>query len=810
MSFENNKLQVDIENLIKQNVNDLSAIKELYRKLNEIQEKISQIKYIDNALVKKLKNEYENLKKIILDENIQIKLTNDIETISTKLSNDNVKLTNDIKTINLQMDTKTNKSDLQQINARITGLTVADGDVSKNNELLGIRNDVYGYNRGTAFTRVDEIEKDVKELLNIKKEVGINKIDGSLYHGKIISDYITTTSDYIEIPFNPSGLTNSLYLYIALDGVWEISKGIWKFVNSDGTESTFGYWGRANGDYSEDTVAIRIYVNNNDNLNYLNGKTITHIQLVNSADLNDKCYYFEYSTNSKLIDDIKKMDIQENTVWENIVEFDNNNIKISSDFNPVKNTDGSCTMQFTATNDRWIYFAYKLPEQLIVGNSYYIAFDMSLDIATQIETNDSTSGNLTFANCIPTSSPTSTNNKIGTSEAKDNIITTGNRKNIKFLFNITSTASNEYIILQPIKVTAGNTFKMTIYNICVSDLGSTQNVNYNNADILFEEYGYSSSIEKTMNIKAKKSDIADVALVAKTVENLDLGKGDIEIWGDSLVAQNYGSSIATILGRKVTTRGYGGKKSSYIRDKFLEIADTNKTIIINVGRNNYGKTDTIINDIRIMVNSIPHNRFLICCPPSGGYTSEFKDSGSSYHYFTELEERLKNEYQHHFLNTRLSSIHSYDMGGIRLLSSFTQPSVGGTVQILVSDTSFLTTYNDKDTTLFGKLEMEKIRIGESFSSMDVYSVISVDSPTTMTVKLEETNRISVGETVANLIDDGGLNSIIYLKVIQNADYLCWIHEITASTYRSDSIHMSDYGKSNIAKNVARTVTVLNI
>ena len=48
MSNENNKMQVDIENLFKQNVNDLSAIKELYRRIEEQQEKISQIKYIDN------------------------------------------------------------------------------------------------------------------------------------------------------------------------------------------------------------------------------------------------------------------------------------------------------------------------------------------------------------------------------------------------------------------------------------------------------------------------------------------------------------------------------------------------------------------------------------------------------------------------------------------------------------------------------------------------------------------------------------------------------------------------------------------
>ena len=102
MPKENNKMQVDIDTLKKQNVNDLLSIKELYSKLEELGEKITQIKYIDNTLVKKIKKEYENLKKIILDENIQVELGNKIDKF-------NKKLTNDIETINSQMDTIKNQ-----------------------------------------------------------------------------------------------------------------------------------------------------------------------------------------------------------------------------------------------------------------------------------------------------------------------------------------------------------------------------------------------------------------------------------------------------------------------------------------------------------------------------------------------------------------------------------------------------------------------------------------------------------------------------------------------------------------------------
>ena len=159
MNNENNKMQVDIENLFKQNVNDLSSIKELYRKLKEVDEKISQIKYIDCTLAKKLKKEYEKLKKIILAENVQAQLANDIETI-------NEKLTNDIETINLQLDTivheKVNESlvDKKIAEAQLEGAAVdtsslvfrndIDEELMKGEKRLDLK-----YERGTIYGNGD-------------------------------------------------------------------------------------------------------------------------------------------------------------------------------------------------------------------------------------------------------------------------------------------------------------------------------------------------------------------------------------------------------------------------------------------------------------------------------------------------------------------------------------------------------------------------------------------------------------------------------------------------------------------------------
>ena len=71
MSYDINSQQVDIENLFKQNENDLCSIKELYRKIDEIEEKIRQKNITDNALADMFKKEIESLKKLIQTENTQ-------------------------------------------------------------------------------------------------------------------------------------------------------------------------------------------------------------------------------------------------------------------------------------------------------------------------------------------------------------------------------------------------------------------------------------------------------------------------------------------------------------------------------------------------------------------------------------------------------------------------------------------------------------------------------------------------------------------------------------------------------------------
>ena len=166
MPKENNKMQVDIDTLKKQNVNDLLSVKELYRNLKEVEEKISQIKYVDSTLVKKIKKEYENFKKIILDENVQIKLTNDIETINSQMDNKANKDETDNKLTTLAI-TKVEKNITDSLQSQINNLVLNSGGDS-NLEVVQSRTNSVGSIFYNSKNHIDNIEKAIFNKIDRK------------------------------------------------------------------------------------------------------------------------------------------------------------------------------------------------------------------------------------------------------------------------------------------------------------------------------------------------------------------------------------------------------------------------------------------------------------------------------------------------------------------------------------------------------------------------------------------------------------------------------------------------------------------
>ena len=191
MPKENNKMQVDIDTLKKQNVNDLLSIKELYSNLEELGEKIRQVKYIDNTLVKKLKKEYENFKKIILDENIQVQLVNKIDNFNLKLTHDietiNSQLTNDIETINSQLT-----NDIETINSQLYKIDELNSNVNDNNSRLeNIANDIVNKLKANdpSFDNGPIINEAIQEIWENKKTGRLIIPTGVYYIGTKIKPY---------------------------------------------------------------------------------------------------------------------------------------------------------------------------------------------------------------------------------------------------------------------------------------------------------------------------------------------------------------------------------------------------------------------------------------------------------------------------------------------------------------------------------------------------------------------------------------------------------------------------------------------
>ena len=214
MPKENNKVdinkhEIDIDTLFKQNVNDLSAIKELYKKLKDMENKISQIKYIDSQLANKLKKEYEKLKNIIFDENIQVKLTNDINDIKEV----NTKLTNDIESINSQLDSRASKDEVDIERKRIDSFTkLKEGSTTGDAELIDARIGFDGVIYETLGSGIREQIRNVNSKLNV---VGATKKYNNLFvEGEMldISKFTGSNINKVDNGINVNSTASALIL----------------------------------------------------------------------------------------------------------------------------------------------------------------------------------------------------------------------------------------------------------------------------------------------------------------------------------------------------------------------------------------------------------------------------------------------------------------------------------------------------------------------------------------------------------------------------------------------------------------------
>lgn len=513
------------------------------------------------------------------------------------------------------------------------------------------------------------------------------------------------------------------------------------------------------------------------------------------------------------------------------LEFDDSytNLIITKNLSKRKNViktdneDGSVSIKVLlgSSSNSYQYFYYYLEGITFKKNhKYYVSLDMIVNKDTLSEGETSSGGNF-YGGIIPKYSDPL---PVGTGSVKSGVVhgTRGMWKaEVTIDEKIDDYPEAKGIFIQLGRYTETDEFDGIIYNAICIDLGEIDTEGYipwESVDAYLEITGGKSLIPvKTASYAFE----AGKAKVADTIKEIAVGR-DIDLWGNSLTAQNYGQYLKEITGRNVFTHGYGGKTSTYIRDEFKKGYNPDRTQVIWVGRNNCSEIDVVIDDIRDMVETFGKPNFIIMPPPNGYYgefgakldgtdgTGEMR-GGDKYQKFIELTEKLQSEYPANFLDIRKSCIAGWRMGNVKLLSSFVQPAAGANVQISVSDANFLTTYNTSDETKFGIEFMSHIRIGLN-GVYDKYKVISKDSDTLITVQLVDAESYykNPGQTVDNIVDGGGNTAIKYLRIMQEADYLCYLYDTTLSTFRSDGIHMKADGLRLVAINVSRKLEAMKI
>jgi hypothetical protein len=296
----------------------------------------------------------------------------------------------------------------------------------------------------------------------------------------------------------------------------------------------------------------------------------------------------------------------------------------------------------------------------------------------------------------------------------------------------------------------------------------------------------------------------------------------------------------------VNNYGDGGRTSQYIRELFLhgfeethekyggstakqydfpEHFNAEHTNIIWVGRNNVNLDEdwqSVIDDVKAMVDALGNSNYLVLMPPNGHYgtfgtdgtdgTGELKGGGVYEKFFMTLEERLSSIFGNHFFNVREAIIYGWSQN-IKLLSSFTQPQIGSTVTIEVSDATSLTTYNADDVRVWGSEFMSKFVIGLN-EEYDVYSVVSKLDDTHISATLVESNRVLPGNIVENVPctdqNGDGVHFPKDLKVEQYADYMCRLYDTLPSSFRIDGIHHSDNGRLFVAKLIFDAINAIKI
>lgn len=165
-----NKIQQNVKELQDQNAIDFQQWKKLGKDIEKLSEKIKLSDTNLNMLMKKIKNDYEKMKKIIIDENIQVQLNNKIELNKNEI-----------------VDNK-NKIDYVKIKAEENSNKIEQNKNEINKKV----------NIETFENKVDEISSQLDTIASVPLGVNIAKEINTLINNNIKSIKIPKGEHYVS------------------------------------------------------------------------------------------------------------------------------------------------------------------------------------------------------------------------------------------------------------------------------------------------------------------------------------------------------------------------------------------------------------------------------------------------------------------------------------------------------------------------------------------------------------------------------------------------------------------------------------
>jgi len=339
--------------------------------------------------------------------------------------------------------------------------------------------------------------------------------------------------------------------------------------------------------------------------------------------------------------------------------------------------------------------------------------------------------------------------------------------------------------------------KIQVIKILIKDFNETLLIKFNRLGQNLKVGRIAFYLKEDVNTIDNPYEVAKKA-VREHANDLHTSGKDQVYWGDSLTSRNLPEFVAQNPDVNVEVNGFGGYHSTQLAQMFLNTTpDINKFYIFWVGNNNFFNTYDIIADVKQMVEHCGTTDYLVLGIVNGNYVNRWFGN-SEYNKFIDCNRLLKQAYGDRFFDVREFLGKACDYGNIFVRGTFTQPSIGATVQITVNDTS--NTYYS-----VGK----EIQLGTLGEQLGRYTITSINSATLMTLTLVSVGTLAVASTFTfqnNTVDNIYSRPQQLLASTDIADYI--IKDIHADYWRGDEIHLSDTGHRATAIRIRQIIKSL--